>query len=223
MRDRYHFSPKELTCEFEHVGEGIFKSICRVFASGTKYFHIDGSKTLGFISVATLGADALASRVTGWKQEIDVNTTWTCKVISLDKYNNPVAMTTGLRAQYDLSGVNAIHKAQVQYQFFGEYSHKVSFKPQTIGTYHVKAFLQGTVINGMPLHISVIAGQRTKFELLTNHLRRHWRKGVMSTVTVDRKNLLPTALHLFQGPQLEKEIRVRFGSEPGIDASGVSR
>ena len=80
----------------------------------------------------------------------------------------------------------------------------------------------------VPCHAHFCVGQsietlRFKLASLRAYLRKHHSRGTTPTLTVQRNNLLESAVQVLQTQHFSMVIRVRFDDEIGMDLGGISR
>lgn len=104
---------------------------------------------------------------------------------------------------------------------------KLSFSPKSPGLVELVVSVRGELLPTCPISLNVKAVTKNffmRFWALSQYLEKHLCQSYTPTLTIDRNNLLVTAMRLLnQGNCFRKIVRVRFDGEPGIDTGGLSR
>lgn len=104
---------------------------------------------------------------------------------------------------------------------------KFSFTPYTPGPIKLMVYVRGELLCECPLMLTVKVVTESflnRFKALRRYLREYLCYYYTPTLTIDRNNLLESAMCMLNVENYFKRIiRVRFGNEPGIDTGGLSR
>ena len=102
-----------------------------------------------------------------------------------------------------------------------------SFTPYSPGQVKVVVSVSCELLRECPLTLSVKAVTESffkRFKALRQYLREYLCYYHTPTLTIDRNNLLESAISVLNVENYFKRIvRVRFGTEPGIDTGGLAR
>ena len=109
----------------------------------------------------------------------------------------------------------------------GQNKLKLSFTPYSPGQVKLVVSMRGELLRECPLTLTVKAVTESflkRFKALRRYLREYLCYYYTPTLTIDRNNLLETAMSMLNIENYFKRIvRVRFGDEPGIDTGGIAR
>lgn len=104
---------------------------------------------------------------------------------------------------------------------------KLSFTPYSPGQVKLVISVRGEPLCECPLALTVKAVTESffkRFKALRGYLREYLCYYYTPTLTIDRNNLLESAVSMLNVENYFKRIvRVRFGKEPGIDTGGLAR
>ena len=104
---------------------------------------------------------------------------------------------------------------------------KLSFTPYSPGQVRLVVAVRGELLRECPLTLTVKAITESflrRSKALRRYLTEYRCYCYTPTLTIDRNNLLESAISVLNVENYFKRIvRVRFGSEPGIDTGGIAR
>ena len=90
----------------------------------------------------------------------------------------------------------------------------------------IKILIFGDEISGSPVLLKIDNTERSfkeRFNILRHILSQKYGGRYAPTLTIERNNILESAINVLSPDYFKMIIRVRFGNEPGIDDGGVSR
>lgn len=104
---------------------------------------------------------------------------------------------------------------------------KLLFTPNSPGQVKLVVSVRGELLRECPLTLTVKAITESflrRFKALRRYLTEYRCYHYTPTLTIDRNNLLESAVSVLDVENYFKRIvRIRFGSEPGIDTGGIAR
>ena len=234
---------EDCSCDAKHLGNGVFEvkytPYCR--GSGIIYVSVTGSDGTTFSSqlndvhleVKCDLPSAVHSRIQYNGTTVAVNKTYSLKLYLFDKYYNivqPSKVDFRRLVHIDvLAGNTDVNFSikKVDNYFVLRF---VARRFHSSQRYHIVIAIDGMNVPQTPLVISVTNHHRTtssntvewKLGTLYASLKCH-RKSGLPTQTVERKDILNSALRILSGDKISYYLRVRFDDESGMDLGGLSK
>ena len=215
-------------CTTEHIGEGIYRLQTTVYSAGIHPVRITNhtgvSGTLGRVEVecgpafqpnCLLGPGIPTTAILYKKFQILLHL--------FDEYCNPCSPDRSVRARVD-SGerVSITHSSNAAKNCMA-----IAFVPSLLGKKEVFVYVNNSLVNGRTIQVDVVRPILQNFEAkvqeLKLYIKTHYREGYTPTITIDRGNILESAVNSLPENYFNFVVRVRFGDECGIDDGGLAR
>ena len=225
--------PKEARITVEHTGNGVYQMQCEVFTLGSHFINVTDqygkSLTIGTLEVVPgppsvhhcrLDPNNSYKAVTTEKHTIFLHV--------YDRFFNPSTFAeTNIQATIGSQTLHVTPALQVR----GSPSTRLncfalSFTPVSQGKQQLKVTVAGELLPSCPIEVNVIPLTESfdvKLKRLRTYLKGRHCSGYTPTITIDRDNILESAIHQLHESHFHHVVRVRFGDEPGIDTGGVAR
>ena len=214
-------------CSFDHLGNGEYQLKCKVFTAGKHSVVITDqfkSHVMGTVRVQSGRPHPAHCRLHPINTyQGEVSQPYRCYLSLFDQYFNScladscsfVEATVGTQNLRCYSAfVVALNCVQL------------SFTPTSAGKKSLVIKVCGQPIPGSPLVLNIVAHPvsfQQKFQKLKAYLVQNHCVGYTPTLTMNRENILESAIQELHDHYFHHVIRVRFGNEPGMDTGGVSR
>ena len=219
---------KDSECSIIHLGNGDYQLQCQVFTAGNHSIVVtdqyERSEVMGTVKVQDGRPHAPNCRIdpTNTYQAM-VSERYECYLYLYDRFFNSCSPAYH-------SFVEATVGADHLQTFFapGPLSNRVKlyFTPTSRGIKQLLIKVFAEVVPGCPIDLNIIAltqSFKQKFKNLKTYLVNNHCVGYTPTLTINRENILESAVQTLYDDYFHCIIRVRFGAEPGMDTGGVSR
>ena len=220
-------NPNDAECSFDHLGNGEYQLKCEVFTAGKHSVVITDqykSHIMGTVRIHSGRPHPAHCRlhpINTYQGEVSQH--YGCYLYLFDQYFNSC-----------LPESCSLVEAAVGTQNLRCYSAfavalncvKLSFTPTSAGKKSLVIKVCGQPIPGSPLVLNIVAHPvsfQQKFQKLKAYLVKNHCVGYTPTLTMNRENILESAIQKLHDHYFHHIIRVRFGGEPGMDTGGVSR
>ncbi len=230
-----HVEPAQ--CAVKYIANGVYQLMCDVFTVGTHLVRIVDQcsmrRSIGTIQV-------LSGMPSAWHSSLESSNNYkategerySIHLHVFDTFFNPCCEVDSNRIQASIA-YNQSNRLQ---SFVVQQSSDRSGRPTNTFTlsvtpiFHGKGELHvrvsGEYVSPCPLEINITPVTDSlpkKLRNLREYLSHYHGAGSTPTITIDRRNILESAIHEIHQSYFDRTIRVRFGDELGIDAGGVSR
>lgn len=222
-----HSTPAQ--CTVEHTGNGVYEFSCDVYTAGTHKVrivdHYGTRRSIGTIRVEGGEPSARHSRLDPGNNYRAVRSEkFTIHVHVYDTFFNPVSKLSSRQIQADIG----MQSFSVLQSLEGPNTYALFLTPNSHGKKELCVRIGGELVPSCPLEINIVPLMESfskKLRRLREYLFRTHRalRSYIPTITIDRENLLESAVTQLHEQYFYQTIRVRFGDEPGIDTGGVSR
>ena len=222
----------DVICCISDEGNGIYIIDGRVFTAGihdivmTNVDHV--SFTMGQIRVVHTSPYAKHCCLdldSVYHTEPEVSKTYTILMKMYDEFFNACNFSRVSLAEIQAS----VGQQQLYHVPYNKDRTKLkfSFTPYSPGQVKLIVSVRGELLRECPLTLTVKVVTESflkRFKALRQYLREYLCYYYTPTLTIDRNNLLESAMSMLNVENYFKRIvRVRFGNEPGIDTGGLSR
>ena len=230
-------APGDVTCDVRYKEGGKYAVSCQVFSTGTHAIIVTDShqESLVFGKIRISSGPPHGSICRLSESNSYHGTQGVCHTLSLelfDKYMNPTHCKTrdyalamvGSQRLKTYTGMEAFRLG-----FFSTNSSRFLvfvFTPEKIGQAPLVILINGTTLPTCPVPFIVQVPTETlscKLKRLRDLLRARYGVECTHTLTMERGNLLESAVQVLQEHHFSKTLRVRFGDENGIDMGGISK
>lgn len=229
---------KDVQCTIEYHGSGTYEITGNVYVAGEHPVavtdHTGGLNTLGTIKVKCgLPYPPHCRLDPSNNYQAVVSQRFSCYLYLFDEYYNECTEEHISLVSATVEGqCLCVHPAysEMHSASLSQRSHSscvsLSFIPRSKGVkeLHVKVCGQAILTSMVQLNILPFTEAfELKFKKLKDYLKRNECVGCTPTITIDRNNILESAIHELHSQYFHHIIRVRFNDEPGIDTGGVAR
>ena len=230
----------DVECSVEHIDGGVYQIECQVFTAGNHSICITdqcgNTHRMGTtLEVVSGSIYAPLCRLDPRNSYQGVMTeSFVCYLYAFDQFLNPCSVAGNLASVHATVGnqtMTAIPASQVTKGRLpvvaGFTLIALKFTPHSKGIQQLNVRIGSEAIPGCPVEVNVVP-LTTSFPMRLKELRHYLRMryckfGYTPTITINREDILESAVRELQDQYFHRTIRVRFGDEVGIDTGGVSR
>ena len=232
-------SSQDCNCVTKYLNNGVFEVAFTPYCTGSGLFHVSstGSDTSSQLHNVNLTVkcgrpSAVHSRVQYHRTSVAMNKTYSLKLYLFDKYFNSVQPSkVDFRRWVNIEVLTNSEEANFSIKKVNNYFviRFVARQLHLTRHYSIVITIDGVNVPQTPLLISVTnyrptSAHRIEHKLDTLYVSLHChRKSGLPTQTVERNDILNSALRILSGDNIRYRLRVRFDDEIGMDTGGLSR
>ena len=219
---------KDSECSIKHLGRGEYQLQCQVFTAGIHSIVVtdqyERSEVMGTVNVQHGRPHPPHCRIDpNNTYQAVVSEQYQCYLYLYDQFFNRCSPDSRSLVEATV-GTDHLRTYSAPGVVFNRV--KVYFTPTSPGMKQLLIKVCGELVPGCPIDLSVVAPTysfKQKFKNLKSYLVNNHCNGYTPTLTINRENILESAVQTLYDDYFHRIIRVRFGTELGMDTGGVSR